>query len=144
MARGTATRGVTSTPPDRLLIVDESLSKHLASQLEQRGRRAMSNERLGLARFKDEPLLRAIATLPETEPVLVTNDDGMPGEHAGLITKLGLTIATVDGKRKAGWGREEWKKEIVHRWAHVMHAQAPGTQRRYGLSKHAPWTRRRG
>ena len=104
---------MTELPPDRLLIIDEGLDGRLASQLEQRGRRAMSNERLGLAGLKDEPLLRAIAALSEVDPVLVTNDDGMPGEHEGLIAKLGLTIATVDGRRKPGWAAEEWKKEIV-------------------------------
>lgn len=143
VARGT-TAGRVNLPPDRLLVIDESLDKRLASQLEQRGRKAMSAERLGLAGFSDEPLLRALAALPEGPAlVLVTGDDAMPGEHGGLIARLGITVATVDGRRGAGWGREEWKKEIVHRWAHVMQQQADTTARRYGLMRHSLWRSRR-
>lgn len=130
-------------PPDRLLVIDESLDKRLAHQLEQRGRRAMSAERLGLLNMLDPAVLRALDGLNDTW-VLVTGDDDMPGEHAGLIASLGCTIATIDGRRLAEWGREQWKKEIVHRWAHVIQAQDDGTIVRYGLARPRPWTRRRG
>jgi hypothetical protein len=94
--------------------------------------------------MKHEPLLRALAKLPEVEPVLVTGDDDMPGEHQGLVAQLEVTIATVDGRLGPGWGRQEWKKEIVHRWAHSMQLQTPGTIRRYSVAKHHAWRRRRG
>jgi hypothetical protein len=132
-----------SQPPVRLLVIDDSLDKRLAHQLEQRGRQAKSTEWLGLLELKDEPLLRAISGLDDPDPVLVTGDDGMPGEHGGLIASLGLTIATIDGQRAEGWGREEWKKEIVHRWAHSMNIQQRGTCRRYSLTRHDVWRRRR-
>lgn len=127
----------------RLLIIDEGLDARLASQLEQRGRLARSAAFLGLTGLKDEPLLQAVARLEEPDPVLVTNDDDMPGEHERLIAKLGLTIATVDGRRKPDWPTEAWKKETVHRWAHVMQGQQAGTQRRYSPSVHTTWTARR-
>jgi hypothetical protein len=143
VARGQSAGGV-ALPPDRLLVIDESLDKRLASQLEQRGRKAKSTDWLGLVGFKDEPLLRALAQLPENDAlILVTGDDAMPGEHSGLLAALGLTVATVDGRRLPDWGPEEWKKEIVHRWAHVMNEQQAGTMRRYGLMRHGPWRPRR-
>ncbi len=127
----------------RLLIVDEGLDARLASQLEQRGRLAKSLALLGFTGLKDEPLLQAVARLKEPNPVLVTNDDDMPGEHEPLIGKLGLTIATVDGRRKPGWPAEPWKRETIHRWAHVMQEQQAGTQRRYSPGAHTTWTARR-
>lgn len=130
---------MTPVLPDRLVVVDENLDSRLGSQLEQRGRRAMSLDRLGLAGTKDEPLLRAIAELDEADPILLTGDDDMPQEHGALIRALGLTIATVDGQVGAGWGREEWKKETVHRWAHVINAQDPRRIERYSPHHHAEW-----
>lgn len=129
--------------PGRLLVIDESLDKRLAHQLEQRGRRAQSVEWLGLLANLDAALLRALHER-EDDWMLVTGDDDMPREHGPLITSLGTTVATVDGRRSLEWGREEWKKEIVHRWAHVMQKQQPGTIRRYGINRHAVWTPRRG
>jgi hypothetical protein len=102
----------------------------------------MSADRLGLKGLKDEPLLQAIGRLPETGPILVTNDDDMPGEHESLLDKLSLTVATVDGRRKAGWPPEEWKKETIHRWAHIVQRQEPATCRRYSPSGHDLWRRR--
>jgi hypothetical protein len=135
---------VTTAPPVRLLVIDESLDKRLAQQLEGRVRRAKSADWLGMCGMKDEVLLRALAKLPEVEPVLVTGDDDMPGEHRDIVAQLKVTIATVDGRPGPGWGREEWKKEIVHRWAHSMQLQTAGTIRRYSVAQHHPWRRRRG
>lgn len=103
----------------------------------------MSAERLGLKGLKDEPLLLAVSKLPEVDPVLVTGDDAMPAEHGKLLGKLGLTVATVDGRRKPGWPPEEWKKETVHRWAHIIQLQEPGICRRYSVAGHDPWRERR-
>jgi hypothetical protein len=104
------------------LVIDASLDKRLAFQLDQRGRNARSAEWLGLTHAKDPPLLRALRD-QHPECVLVTGDDDMPGEHGELIERLGLTIATIDGYVATGWGPAEWKREIVHRWAHVMETQ---------------------
>jgi len=141
--RGSRARGV-ALPPDRLIAIDEGLDSRLASQLEQRGRKAKSAVWLGFGGMKDERLLRALAGLEfEVDPVLVTGDDRMPLEHGALIADLRITVATLDGRRPSDWGQEEWKKEIVHRWAHAMHEQRPNTIERYGLHRHGPWSRRR-
>lgn len=127
----------------RLLALDEGLDARLAVELEQRGRLAKSAVFLGITGLKDEPLLQSIASSHDPDPVLVTTDDDMPLEHGKLIAKLGLTIATIDGRRKPGWPSEVWKKETVHRWAHAMQEQQSGTCRRYSPSGHATWTERR-
>jgi hypothetical protein len=132
-----------TSPSQRLLVIDESLDRRLAHQLEQRGRKAASAERLELLGLLDPEVLRTLSKRDD-DWMLVTGDDDMPGEHGPLIAGLGVTIATVDGRRLHDWGREEWKKEIVHRWAHSMQAQPPGTVRRYGLVRHGVWRRRRG
>jgi hypothetical protein len=143
VASGPATRRITRAS-GRLLVIDESLDKRLAQQLEARGRRALSADWLGLSGLKDEPLLQALANLQEARDlVLVTADDAMPAEHAGLIQSLSITIATIDGQRPAEWPREEWKKEIVHRWAHAMQLQERATARRYSALRHGHWTPRR-
>jgi predicted nuclease of predicted toxin-antitoxin system len=144
VARGPETRRV-ARASGRLLVIDESLDKRLADQLEQRGRSARSADWLGLVGLKDEPLLRALAALPEAaDLILVTGDDDMPGEHGSLVKALRITVATIDGRRAVEWPREEWKKEIVHRWAHAMQLQRPATSERYSLTRHGRWTRRRG
>ncbi len=127
----------------RLLVIDESLDKRLASQLERRGRYSRSIDWLGLGSIIDPPLLRK---LHETHPecVLITGDDAMPKEHGDLLKRLGLTVATVDGQRDPGWGQSDWKNETVHRWAHVMANQKYATSRRYSPHRHGPWTLRRG
>ena len=128
--------------PDRLLVIDANLDKRLAQQLEQRGRKAISAEWLGLVDALDPYLLQALARRNE-DLVVVTGDDNMPGTHGRLIAQLRLTVATVDGRVHPPWGKAEWKREIVHRWAHVIHRQEPETIERYGLARHAPWTSRR-
>ncbi len=130
------------TVPSRLLVID-AMDGRLASQLEQRGRNALSVDRLGLAGANDPSLLRWLAK-HHPDCVLVTGDDDMPGEHGPLITRLRLAIATIDGRVDVGWGPAEWKREIVHRWAHAMETQKRGTTRRYGPASHVPWTRRTG
>jgi hypothetical protein len=144
VARGSETRRIARVS-GRLLVIDESLDKRLADQLEQRGRSARSADWLGLIGLKDEPLLRTLAALPDAaDLILVTGDDDLPGEHSPLVSALGITVATIDGRRAAEWPREEWKKEIVHRWAHAMQLQRPATSERYSLLRHGAWTRRRG
>jgi hypothetical protein len=131
------------TVPSRLLFIDESLDKRLASQLAQRGRNAISAEWAGLTDTKDPPLLRAVArSYPGC--VLLTGDDAMPGEHEELISSLGLTIATVDGQRDPGWGQSDWKCETVHRWVHVVENQPDGSRRRYSPHRHRAWSQRKG
>ena len=95
--------------------------------------------------MKDPQLLPKVAQLfgPE-ECTLVTSDDNMPNEHGALIARLGLTIATLDGRwQRFGDDQEQYKREVVHRWAHVMAEQELGSIRRYSTVAHRVWTPRR-
>ena len=75
--------------------------------------------------------------------VLVTGDDAMPSDHGDLLRKLGITLATVDGRVPLGYTQDAWGRDVIHRWAHAMQTQQPGTWRRYSLTKHGLWTVRR-
>lgn len=92
--------------------------------------------------LKDPDLLNRIAKeCPDA--VLVTTDDHLPDEHAELVAKLRVTLAIVDAVAASGYSEEEWKHEVVHRWAHRMVDQPSGTIRRYGLRGSTPWRPRR-
>ncbi|HZD69504.1 MAG TPA: hypothetical protein VFA45_11505 [Actinomycetes bacterium] len=117
----------------RRLIIDEALTKRIAVTLRKRGRDASGIPELGYKGLEDPKLLRAIAR-DHPGAVLVTSDDHMPDEHGEILLELGITLATIDGRRPAEYEhrQEEWEWEIVHRWAHKMAEQEPGTWRRYG------------
>jgi hypothetical protein len=74
--------------------------------------------------------------------ILLTADDALPEDHAAALAAVGGTVATINPERETGWGIDEWRREIVHRWAHVVHDQEPGTVRRYSLRRHGVWRRR--
>lgn len=130
---------------DRLLIVDASLSKRLSTELSMRGRRSVSAAADGVGNYEDPDLLRYLARqYGGDDYVLITSDDKMPDEHGALISELGITIATIDGRWAAsGLEQEAWKREVVHRWAHAMHDQPPKSIRRYSLKWYREWTKRR-
>lgn len=127
-------------PVGRLLIVDASLDKRLASELRKRGRNARGGAELNLP-ILDDDLLDAIAAL-DPEAVLVTEDDDMPAEHLVALERTGLTVAIVDPIPAAGFSQAAWPHEVVHRWAHRMEEQAPRTIRRYNLTN-LVWTDRK-
>lgn len=118
---------------DATLVIDASLSKRIATELKARGRPAIAVSELKLHRLLDPALLRGLsAHFADVPWVLVTADDAMPAEHADLIAELGVTLSTIDTRRPAGYLSDDpWGREIAHRWAHVMAAQAAGTIRRY-------------
>jgi hypothetical protein len=73
----------------------------------------------------------------------VTGDDFMPWEHRDLIARLHPTIATIDGEWEylsQNHGventQEGFRRETVHRWAHMMIQQTAGTVIRY-----SPWNK---
>jgi hypothetical protein len=127
----------------RLLVIDEDLAPRLASYLNKRGRQARSVADLGLRRSTDPELLRDLSTRAGLgEWVLVTGNDGMPAEHPRLIGELNPTIATIDPRRPDGVKELEWRTDVVHRWAHAMQEQEPGTVRRYSLGRSSTWSPR--
>lgn len=143
-----ATRRHRKRAPERLLVIDASLSTKLAGRLRERGRDAKSAAELGLKDHKDPDLLRELfATLPEC--VLVAGDDDMPQAHPGVIEEVKATIATVEP-----WDRrprpplvlagglspdEAWKREVVQRWAHAMALQEARSIRRYSRDRGPVW-----
>jgi len=133
---------VTPGPPSRTLVIDENLSHRLGTELRNRGRDAASVKSLGLRGSSDPDLLDKLDGQLDGW-VLVTADDALPDSHAEAVARVNATIATISPDRELGWQLEAWRREVVHRWAHVIHDQAPGTVRRYALRRHAAWRVRR-
>lgn len=127
-----------------LLVIDASLDKRIATELNAREREAIALSEMGLHDAKDPELLPDLASqFAERRWVLVTADDAMPVDHADLIAEIGATIATIDPSRPAEFGVAAWGRDVVHRWAHVMQAQATGTTRRYAENSHRAWRQRK-
>lgn len=128
-----------------LLVVDADLPKRLATELALRGRAARSAADLGLAGGVTDPeVLRGIAVEVEREVpgrrwVLVTGDDAMPAEHGDVIRETAATIATVHPDVPEGVLEDEWRRDVVHRWAHAMQEQQPGSVRRWSLGRSEVW-----
>jgi PHD/YefM family antitoxin component YafN of YafNO toxin-antitoxin module len=130
-----------SAPGGRLLVVDASLNKRLATELNRRGRLAISASELELRHAEDPELLAALQR-DHPDCVLITADDDMPFRHRQVIEELRPTIATVEPVR-GGFHEDARRCEIVHRWAHAMELQQSETIRRYTPSGHRLWTARR-
>lgn len=128
-------------PSDRVLVIDESLPKRLATELRRRGREAHSVLSLGMKGTLDPDLV------PELlrrfgDPVLITADDHMPADHADIIAQYQPTIATIEPPPHDAED-DSYEREVVHRWAHRMHEQESGTVIRYRLTRPLPWRERR-
>jgi hypothetical protein len=130
--------------PERLLVLDASLNRRIVSELKGRGRAATAAAELGMARASDPELLRGVTRRMGGQPwVLVTADDFLPAEHAGLVAELQVTIATVQAQgRGRGVDEERFSRETCHRWAHSMARQVAGAVRRYSPEANRPWTAR--
>jgi hypothetical protein len=75
---------------------------------------------------------------------IVTGDDHMPQEHGHLLARWDLTVAVIDPQRFGLYTQEQWKHEVIHRWAHKMQEQERGTAYRYSArSGGRPWLRPR-
>lgn len=129
----------------RLLLIDESLNKHLATEPTARGLPAKDIGALNVKGQIDQVVLGRLAKLSYPW-VLVTWDDAMPEEHESLVRQIQATIATIDGQwervcHEKGLQRrqEQYKKDTVHRWAHVMVEQPAGSVRRYSPVSHREW-----
>lgn len=126
----------------RLIIVDASVNKRVATELKRRGREAISAAELGVDTLLDDNLLQTLSERSD-EWVLYTSDDRMPETHAQTIARLEPTIATLDPRRPSGQSEDQWASDVAHRWAHVIQRQAPGSVRRYNFARGQPWTPRR-
>ena len=125
-------------PPNQplRLIIDEDLNWKIAGELRARGfRDATSVFEWGIAgrRVKD-PLWLYIIARAGVPSVLVSFDNKMPRVHKAAILKRGSTLAIIDSKAdRGGRTREEYTREVAHRWAHRMQAQAEGGSYIYRL-----------
>lgn len=110
-----------------------------------RHRDAVSAAELGLAEVTDPELLRRLASrhAGARDWVLVTGDDAMPAEHGQIIHDTRATIATIHPDYPAGLTEHAWRTDVVHRWAHKMQDQEPGTVRRYSIDRSEVWRPRR-
>ena len=132
-------------PTPKLLIVDVNLAKRLCTELGYRGRPARWAGSIVDRNLLDPEMLASLAAALDQPWALITYDDAMPNEHGDVISRLAVTVATIRPWNDVDTGleQEEYKREVVHRWAHSMAEQAEGTVRRYGLTAHRPWTPRR-
>ena len=121
------------------------MDNRVATELKARGRDAVALSELELHRLKDEPLLRELVVVLGDPAgwVLVTGDDSMPDDHAGVLGELDITLATIDPRRPEHTNEAAWRRDVIHRWAHAMHRQTPGSLRRYSLTRHVVWRPRR-
>lgn len=128
-----------------VLFIDASINKRLATELSNRGRDAVSAQAMGWKNLKDPPLMHAAARhFGAADWVMVTSDDRMPLTHGPIVAELRITLATLDGRwERYSDDQEAYKRDVVHRWAHVMAEQEPGHVRRYSPSTHRLWTPRR-
>lgn len=126
----------------RLLIIDASLNKRIATDLKKRGRLTVSAAELGLKDAKDPQLLAVLGSRTD-DWMLVTADDNLPAAHPVDTATSKATIATIDPRIPPEFGLDTWFFEVVHRWAHAMEQQPKGSIRRYSATKYGLWTRRR-
>ena len=71
----------------------------------------------------------------DLEPaVLITFDNKMPVQHAALLIRYATTLAVVDKDgQPLELTREEYWREVIHRHAHRMANQEPGSAWKYNL-----------
>jgi hypothetical protein len=123
-----------------LLVVDASVDNRIASELRNRRREAVALSTLGIHRMEDPDLLTELCVqLPDMRWVLVTADDSLPDDWADVIAMLLPTIATIRPRGRDDYDDDQWARDVVHRWAHVMQTQEPQSIRRYWLGSHGVW-----
>jgi hypothetical protein len=101
----------------RPLYLDGNLPLSLAAELTARGHPAIAHLRDPQRPLRDSELLAALG-----DRVLVTADEHLSRD---FVRAARATVAIVHADGEAA------KRETVHRWAHVMAAQPPGSVRRY-------------
>ena len=117
-------------------VLDEDVNWKIAPELTARGYEATSSEQMGLAgrRVKD-PVWLYILTRQSAPCVLVTFDNKMPTRHRLELLKRDSTLAVIDSKAdRKGLSREEYTRDVIHRWAHRIAEQAQGERYKYRLS----------
>jgi len=122
----------------RLLIIDATTNKRIATELKARGRDAVSTPAMGLRGALDAELLERLAGL-DLAWVLVGADDHMPEEHADEVACYDATLAIIDPLTPDGYERDQFERDVVHKWAHRMQEQEQGTVYRYTVRGRTVW-----
>jgi hypothetical protein len=122
------------------LVLDEDVNWKIAPELTARGYDASSSEQMGLARRRvKDPVWLYILTRQSVPCVLVSFDNKMPTRHRADLIKRQSTVAYIDSKSpRAGLTREQYTREVIHKWAHQIAKQAPGTLYKYRLNGRSP------
>jgi hypothetical protein len=126
----------------RELILDADLPRSLRQELFDRHYEVENLKRLDADNLLDPAMLEFLANRrPASEFVLVTSDDRMPRVHGGVVKKLGVSIATIDGRHHAHPHptQDHWRRDTVHRWAHSMATQQGDEIIRYTPYARAKW-----
>ena len=64
--------------------------------------------------------------------VLVTFDNAMPIEHAERLRSLDITLAVIAARgRPPGRTLEQYWRDVIHRYTHLIASQQPGSWWRY-------------
>jgi hypothetical protein len=119
----------------RCLVLDEDINWKLSRELQKRGMAATSHYKLDLL-SKDDSLI--IKTLAEShEPcVLVAWDNKLHLNHAAALLHFGLTLAVIDKYADRGdLTEEQYRREVIHRFAHRMAAQEQGDAFKYSRTR---------
>ena len=121
------------------IVVDESLSTRIATELGNRGRKSITVAALDLRGQEDGDIVRQLAERSD-QWVLLTADDRLPLVWHEVIAQTCATIATIHPVYPVSYTENEWHHDVSHRWAHVICEQGQGTVRRYYLKTHRLWT----
>lgn len=123
----------------RLLVIDASTNKRIATELKARGRAARSTTEMGLRSALDPDLLKALRKLDDGW-VLVAADDHMPEDHSDVVTALRPTMAIIDPVVPTEYvSDDEYERDVVHKWAHRIQLQEEGTIFRYNIRGRHVW-----
>jgi hypothetical protein len=118
------------------LVIDEDLNWKIAPELCARGYLdSTSAYQWGIAGRKvADPVWLYIIARSGIPSVLVTFDNKMPVVHTAAINRRGSTLAIIDSKAdRRALTREEYTREVTHRWAHRIANQPVGTRYKYTL-----------
>ena len=100
----------------RELLLDDGFPTSLALELERRGRPARTVRDAALEGATDAELLAGAR-----DAVVVTTEPGLAERRPP-----GATVAVIAARGEAA------RRELVHRHAHAIATQRPGSARRYG------------
>lgn len=120
------------------IVVDESLSTRIATELGNRGREAITVAALELRGRDDGEILRRLAERSDRW-VLLTADDRLPLVWKDVIDETNATVATINPVYPVSYTENEWHHHVTHRWAHAICQQTRGSMRWYFLTTHRVW-----